>query len=166
MKYFSGFCFKNERELFSPFIDESEFSVAGFSYGAIQALQYCLQSSTRVDNLILLSPAYFVNESEKFKKMQLLFFKKDTQNYIDNFAQNTLFPSQKDITCYLQTGHYRQLQELLYYDWSDLDKLDKNIKVEIHLGAKDKIIDAKKACNLFKNYGECYLYKEYGHLLH
>ena len=165
MKYFSGFCFNDEKELFSDFVEESDFSIAGFSYGAIKALQYTLHSQKRVDKLILLSPAFFLNKDEKFKKMQLLFFKKDPQSYIQNFVKNTLFPSQKNLQNYIHTGCYSELKELLYYDWQDLKKLHKDIKVEIHLGAKDKIVDTKDACEFFKEYGECFFYKNYGHLL-
>mgnify|MGYP006872616152 CR=1 FL=1 len=38
MRFYSGFGFWNERELFKEYIDDNEFCVAGFSYGAQKAL--------------------------------------------------------------------------------------------------------------------------------
>ena len=59
MKYFSGFSLCNEEELFSDFLEEGEFNVAGFSFGAQNALEYVLSTDKRVDKLQLLSPAFF-----------------------------------------------------------------------------------------------------------
>lgn len=165
MKFFSGFCFEDESTLFDSYVEKNEFVVAGFSYGAIQALKYTLKSKERIDTLILLSPAFFNDKDAKFKKMQLLFFAKDSQNYMQHFVQNVCHPSKQDITAYINKGTKEQLQELLYYDWSDLERIDPTIKIEIHLGAKDKIIDAQTAHNFFKNYGQSYLYRDFGHLL-
>jgi len=165
MKYFSGFSFFNESEIFNSFLPQNDFCVAGFSYGAIKALRYTLQSPHRIDKLILLSPAFFNDKNAKFKKIQILFFAKEPQKYIDNFIQNVTYPASLDLSSYIKIGSKEELKDLLEYDWSDLDKLDANIKLEIHLGAKDKIINPKKAHEFFKNYGESYLYKNYGHLL-
>jgi len=165
MKYFSGFSFQNESEIFTPLLPQNDFCIAGFSYGAIKALRYTLQSPHRIDKLILLSPAFFNDKDTTFKKMQLLSFAKDPQKYMDNFIQNVAYPTSIDLSRYIKMGSKEELKDLLEYDWSDLDKLDSNIKLEIHLGAKDKIIDAKKAHEFFKNYGESYLYKNFGHLL-
>jgi hypothetical protein len=38
MKFYSGFGFWNEKELFSEYLEDREFVVAGFSYGAQKAL--------------------------------------------------------------------------------------------------------------------------------
>jgi len=165
MKYFSGFCFENEFELFKPFVTPNDFCVVGFSYGAINALRYALWANVRIDSLILLSPAYFVPTDEKFKKMQLLFYKKDRQNYLQNFAQNACHPSSTEIEKYIKPSPENDLKDLLYYDWKEIEKLPKDIRVEVHLGAKDKIIDASAAKEFFTQYAQCYVYKDYGHLL-
>ena len=39
-KYFSGFSLENEEELFSKYIIENDFTISGFSYGAIKAFEY------------------------------------------------------------------------------------------------------------------------------
>ncbi len=36
-KYFSGFCFFEESELFKDYIIQNDFTVSGFSYGAVKA---------------------------------------------------------------------------------------------------------------------------------
>ena len=59
MKYFNGFSLNGEKELFKEYLIDSEFSVAGFSYGAIEAFEYVYNGKDRVDRLILLSPAFF-----------------------------------------------------------------------------------------------------------
>ncbi len=166
MRFFSGFCLQGERELFAEFLQPNDFTVAGFSYGAIKALEYTLQAPQRIDRLVLLSPAYFANKDAKFKKMQLLFFKKDPESYIRQFLQNVASPSALDMSPYLQPQDSRQLHELLHYDWQKLGDLDPNLTLEIHLGGKDRIIDAHRAHDFFKRYGESYLHKNLGHILH
>ncbi len=165
MKFFSGFCLQNEKELFSDCLQDNDFTVAGFSMGAIDALEYTLRATERIDRLILLSPAYFCDKDAKFKKTQLLFFKKNPQNYIQNFLQNAAYPSDADVNAYAKEGSRDQLQKLLEYDWSALKQLDTNICLEVHLGAKDRIIDAYSAHDFFKHYAQSFLYKPYGHLL-
>lgn len=169
--YFSGFCLKDEKEVFKPYLEENDFTVSGFSYGAINALEYtlkCLDEGKRVDKLQLFSPAYFVDKNLKFKRLQLIFFKKDEREYKNNFIKNTIYPKDIDMTKYTTNGTYEQLDELLNYSW-DKEKLEKlldaNIKVEIFIGVKDKIVDAISSKDFFKNYGEVYFIKDVGHIL-
>ncbi len=51
MRYFSGFSLNGEQELFRDFLVDGEFTVAGFSYGAIRAFEYALDAIERVDRL-------------------------------------------------------------------------------------------------------------------
>ena len=165
--YFSGFSLKNEKELFSSYIKKSDFIISGLSYGAIKALEYVLETKKRVDKLQLFSPAFFNNKDKKYKRMQLMFFKKDPKKYCDNFLKNCGF-LKDDATQYFHMGSFEELQELLDYTWDEkkLQKLlDKNIKIEIYLGGNDKIIDSKEALEFFKNFGEVYFIKEKGHIL-
>ena len=46
--YFSGFCLANEKELFKQFIIENDFTVSGFSYGAINALEYTIKQLKKI----------------------------------------------------------------------------------------------------------------------
>jgi len=166
--YFSGFSLSGENEIFKDFLVDTEFSVAGFSYGAIKAFEYALDNHKRVDRLTLLSPAFFQDKNEAFKRAQLRYFKLNRELYIKNFLDNIAYPSKVDLTQYLDIGTYSQLESLLNYRW-DIEKL-KNLKsrgviVEIFLGKSDKIIDSKKALNLFSKITTTYYINGRGHIL-
>lgn len=166
--FFSGFCFSNECELFLDYLEKNDFTISGFSYGAIKAFQKALKSETRVDKLQLFSPAFFQTKDEKFKKMQLMFFKKDEEQYIKNFLGNVKSPIYKDIDKYFKKGNIEELKELLEFVWSkdDLKKLNsKGVKIEVFLGAKDLIIDSNEAKDFFKDFATVYYFKDKGHLL-
>lgn len=167
-KYFSGFCFKNESELFDEYIINNDFTISGFSYGAIKAFEEALSTTKRVDKLQLFSPAFFQNFDDKFKRTQLMYFKKDANAYCQNFLSNVVYPTNLDISKYFELGTAEQLEELLNYNWSEekLQKLvDKGTKIEVYLGGVDKIIDSSKAKDFFKNFATVYYIKEKGHLL-
>jgi len=168
MKYFSGFSLENEQELFKFWLNSSQYTVAGFSYGAIKALEYVYNSKNRVDRLILLSPAYFNNKKESFKKMQLLYFKKDSKKYINNFLANITNNSSIDLNNYLKNGTKEELKELLYYKW-DINKLreisNKGTQIEVILGENDKIIDSKEALIFFDKEAITYYIKNANHIL-
>lgn len=169
--YFNGFCLINEDELFNEFIVKNDYSVSGFSYGAINALEYTLnmiKNNKRVDLLQLFSPSYFCTQSTKYKRMQLIHFNIDTQTYINNFINNASYPSKLEMNKYLCKGTYTQLETLLYYEWNkeDLELLVKNnVKIEVYLGQKDKIIDTKKSKDFFINFAEIYFFNNCGHML-
>ncbi|MBY0541209.1 MAG: pimelyl-ACP methyl ester esterase BioV [Campylobacterales bacterium] len=167
-KFFSGFCFFEESELFDEYLIKNDFTISGFSYGAIKAFEEVLNSEKRVDKLQLFSPAFFQNYDDKFKRTQLMYFKKDENAYCQSFLQNVIFPTNLDISKYFKLGTIKELEELLYYEWSEekLQKLvDKGTKIEVYLGGVDKIIDASKAKEFFKNFATVYYIKEKGHLL-
>lgn len=165
--YFSGFSLEGEKELFKEYIIENDFTVSGFSYGAIKAFEYVLQTDNRIDLLQLFSPAFFQDKDTKYKRMQLMFFKKDSKNYCDNFLKNCGF-SLEVAKRYFDEGTFSELEELLYYEW-DKEKLqklvDRDIKIEIYLGSADKIINANDALEFFKQFSEVYFIKEKGHIL-
>jgi len=165
--YFNGFSLKNEQELFNQYIEKSDFVVSGFSYGAIQAIEYVLTTNDRVDKLQLLSPAYFNDKDKKYKRMQLMYFKKDAATYCDNFLKNSGFPQGK-LTRYFNMGAYEELEELLNYEWT-IEKLEqllsKNIRIEVFLGSDDKIIDSLEALEFFRKFSEVYYIKNKGHIL-
>lgn len=168
MKFFSGFCLHNEQELFDNWLENSEFAVSGFSFGAQKALQYALSSQTRIDKLQLFSPAFFNDKDEKFKRMQLMFFGRDKDAYIQNFLTNTAYPKNASLQQYYKNGTLEELQQLLYYHWEEekLQKLkDKNIKIEVFIGELDKIVDSKKSAEFFKDFAEVYFIKNVGHIL-
>ena len=167
-KYFSGFCFFEESELFKDYIIQNDFTVSGFSFGAIKAFEEVLNSNNRVDKLQLFSPAFFQTKDEKFKRTQVMYFKKDANAYCQTFLSNVLSPLDLDISKYFKLGSIEELQELLYYEWSEekLQKLlDKGTKIEVYLGANDKIVETLSAKDFFVNFATVYYIKEKGHLL-
>ena len=165
--YFNGFSLKNEQELFSQYIEKSDFVVTGFSYGAIKAIEYVLTTNQRVDKLQLFSPAYFNDKDKKYKRMQLMYFKKDGFTYCDNFLKNSGFPQGKS-SRYFDMGTYKELEELLNYEWMS-EKLEQllsqNITIEVFLGSDDKIIDSSEALEFFRKFSEVYYIKNKGHIL-
>ena len=169
--YFSGFCLKNEKILFKEYIEENDFTVSGFSYGAIKALEYTLNSISlgdRIDKLQLFSPAYFMDKTEKFKRLQLIFFKKNEIEYKDNFIKNIIYPSDININNYIVNGKYEELNKLLNYQWNieDLELLvKKNVKIEVFIGSDDKIINSEKTKEFFKKISDVYYIKNVGHIL-
>ena len=167
-KYFSGFCFENEKELFKEYLYQNDFCVSGFSYGAIKAFEYVYNTKLRVDTLQLFSPAFFQTMDKKTKRLQLMFFKKDKNNYIQNFLENVVYPDKKDIKKYFKEGLDTELNELLNYTWDEKklqELLSKGIKIEVFLGGNDKIIDSKIAKDFFKDFATVYYIKEKGHIL-
>ncbi len=165
--YFSGFSLKGEKELFKEYIKENDFVISGFSYGAQKAFEYVLNANNRIDLLQLFSPAFFNEKDEKYKRMQLMFFKKNKQQYCDSFLDNCGFDEKKSAK-YFSEGTYAELEELLNYTWNR-EKLqqivDRNIKIEIYLGSDDKIIDSEKTLEFFKKFADIYYIKNRGHIL-
>ena len=168
MRYFNGFSLKNEEIFFKEYLIDSDYSVAGFSYGAQRAFEYVYHSSNRVDRLILLSPAFFQNQKKSFFRTQLRYFKTNPQNYIEQFVKNVTYPSSINLNSYLDIGSYEELESLLLYSW-DRDKIlelkDRGVEIEIFLGEKDKIVDTKESFEFFSELTTTYFIKGVGHLL-
>ncbi|MEN8718040.1 MAG: pimelyl-ACP methyl ester esterase BioV [Sulfurovum sp.] len=166
--FFSGFCLENEVEFFSEYATPNDFTISGFSYGAIKAFEEVLNSNERVDKLQLFSPAFFQTQDKKYVRLQLMFFKKDENQYCENFLKNVTNPLNKDISKYFTLGTYEELEELLTYKWDEekLQKLiSKGTKIEVYLGSEDKIIDSHKAKDFFRNYATVYFINNKGHIL-
>jgi pimeloyl-ACP methyl ester carboxylesterase len=171
MIFFSGFSLRNEQELFLEYLKGyvgNPYVIAGFSYGAIKALEYTLQTDRRIDKLILLSPAWFKNKSRAFVKTQLIHYRKDPDKYIETFFKNASYPSSTELEPYRASSEIEELEELLTYSWPE-EKLqtvvDRKIDIETCLGARDRIVDALSAHDFFKNFSTSYLFKPFGHLL-
>lgn len=165
--YFSGFCFKGEKEIFKDYIDSKAYNISGFSYGAQKAFEYAynkMKNKQRVNKITLLSPAFFQNKSTKYKQLQLEAFNKDSSLYLKNFLESIGEVEKR----YIQLGTLEQLKELLTYEWNH-DKikeiLDFGCELEVYLGGRDKIIDAYKVLKFFSSYAVVYLNKEANHLL-
>jgi len=168
MKYFSGFSLANEQELFAPYLIVSDFNVAGFSYGAIKALEYAFTCKERIDTLQLFSPAFFGDRDSRFKKLQTLSFTKNSTAYCEAFLNNVATPSTSDMTPYFQQGSAEELYELLHYVW-DARKLqalcERGVKIEVYLGECDAIINAFTCKDFFVPFASVYYFKRVGHIL-
>ena len=168
MKYFNGFSLNGEKELFKEYLIDSEFSVAGFSYGAIEAFEYVYNGKDRVDRLILLSPAFFQNCKKGFIKTQLRYFKMDRDRYIEQFLKNLSYPSNVNLKQYLSIGTFEELNSLLSYIWNRnrvLELINREITIEVFIGGKDKIVNSIDSFNFFSNITTTYLLKNLGHIL-
>jgi pimeloyl-ACP methyl ester carboxylesterase len=168
VKYFNGFSLRGEEKLFEVYLDESDFAVAGFSFGAQLAFEYAYHSDGRIEKLILLSPAFFQNEKKSFIRTQLRYFEQDKQAYREQFLANVAYPVQVDLSAYLDNGSKEELESLLTYRWSSekiVELLERGTKIEVYLGGRDKIINSDTAFTFFSALTTSYLIKEAGHLL-
>lgn len=168
MKYFNGFSLQNEEKLFEPYLIDSDYSVAGFSYGAQKAFEYAYQTKERIDRLILLSPAFFQTQKPSFVRAQLRYFEAGQDAYVTQFLANVSYPSELKLSNYLKVGTKEELEALLNYKW-DAKKiqeiLDRGTTIEVFLGDDDKIIDTQKAFDFFAPLTTTYCIKHVGHLL-
>jgi pimeloyl-ACP methyl ester carboxylesterase len=168
MKYFNGFSLQNEEVFFEPYLRQDAYSVAGFSYGAQQALEYVYHTQERVDRLMLLSPAFFQNQKESFLRMQLRYFQTAKQAYIEQFLTNVVLPASLDLSPYVKEGSFDQLESLLYYRWEEKklqEVIERGTTIEVFLGGSDQIIDGMNAFDFFKTLCPTYLIKDAGHIL-
>lgn len=168
MMFFSGFCLQNEEALFEPYLIQSDFTVAGFSYGAIKAFEYAFTCKERIDTLQLFSPAFFEDHDAKFKKLQTLSFTKNSEVYTQNFMQNCTYPSTFNVAPFFQKGSIEELHELLHYTW-DKTRLrslhERGVNIEVYVGECDTIIHALHVKDFFVECATVYYLKRVGHIL-
>ncbi|WP_373035445.1 pimelyl-ACP methyl ester esterase BioV [Sulfurimonas sp.] len=170
MLFFSGFSLAREEYLFDEYLKKSDYTVSGFSYGAIKAfdnVRQQLASLKRVDTLQLISPAFFQTKDSKFKRMQILAYSKNERAYMNQFMNSCFEPYEKKIVEHRNTSK-EELDELLNYEWDleELQKLvDKGVKIEVYLGEMDKIIDVEAAREFFLQVATVTYIKEANHFL-
>jgi hypothetical protein len=170
MKFYSGFTLENEEIFFDKYINRSRYTICGFSYGAIKAIEDVkehLRDLKRVDTLQLFSPAFFQNRDEKFKKMQILGFTKNRDLYIDNFIKASFYPYPLKNVEHNEDG-IDDLKELLFYEWNkqELQEIaQRGVKIEVYLGEKDKVIDANAAREFFLPLSTVTYIKDANHFL-
>jgi len=168
VRYFNGFSLQEEEQLFGEYLIQSDLCVAGFSYGAQQALEYVYSATQRVDRLILLSPAFFQNQKPSFIRTQLRYFRNKKEEYIKQFLANAAYPSEVDLTVFYKKSTDEELEALLSYRWESekIKKItDRGTTIEVFLGSEDKIIDASAALDFFAQKTVTYWIKGAGHLL-
>lgn len=153
-EFFGGFALAGESHYFDEFINPSCYTVGGFSYGAIKAIRKVLEmleEGRRVDTLLLISPAFFQDRDAKFKKLQRMAFVANKALYLDNFLNSCFSPHARKAV-ELGECSVGELDELLEYVWSAKELallVQSGVKIEVYLGDKDAIIDAKKAKEFF-----------------
>lgn len=170
MKFYSGFSLCNDAHFFEVFIKNSEYTVCGFSYGAIKALrdvQERIKQGKRVDTLQLFSPAFFQSQSDKFKRLQTLAYTKSQSKYLAQFINGCFSPYASKKIEHSSTD-LEELEDLLNYIWNidDLKYIEeKGVVIEVYLGGKDNIIDVKSAEALFLEVATVTYIKNANHFL-
>jgi len=170
MKFFSGFSLKNEEYFFEPYINRSEYAICGFSYGAIKAFENAeklLREGKRVDRLQLISPAFFQSKDEKFKRLQLMAYRKNEDEYLRQFINACFLPYERREVEHSVTV-LEELEELLYYEWSRvrLEALSKaGVTIEVYLGSADQIVDVTVAKEFFLDIATVTYIKDGNHFL-
>ena len=168
VKFFNGFSLRGEETLFASYLNESDFTIAGFSYGAQLAFEAVYHRDQRVEKLILLSPAFFQTEKKSFVRAQLRYFEQDQKSYVQQFLNNVAYTSRVDLSPYLERGSREALEALLTYQWDSekiAEVLARGTQIEVYLGGKDKIINSEEAFTFFSALTTTYLIKDAGHLL-
>jgi len=165
--FFSGFALRNEAHFFDDYLDRGHYTRSGFSYGAIKAFKEALSISSRVDRLQLLSPAFFQSKGEKFKRLQLIGYQKDSEAYIRRFTENCFSPYPLQKVSFAE-HNLEELEELLHYEWREEELqalLNRGTQIEVYLGGEDKITDVEAAYAFFLPFATVTLIKGANHFL-
>ncbi len=171
MEFYSGFGFKNEKALFRNYLEEGDFVVAGFSYGAQLALERVLEKidrGERVQKLQLISPAFFNHLPKAIKLKEVQNFTKNPELYMRFFYKKAAYPYKGELSFFQREAELGELKALLFYNWDEkkLTKVLKNgVKIEVFLGSMDKIVDPVKTEEFFKEFATTYFIKDVGHIL-
>jgi len=167
MRFYSGFCLRDESAFFAPYLRTNDYTVAGFSYGAVKAVRDVLDRRERIDTLQLFSPAYFCDKPDSFKRLQLKGYRRDSSLYRARFIESCFAPYPVQEVETYDEGE-AALEDLLTYDWPEaaLQSITgRGIKIEVYLGERDAVIDSEAAAAFFKPYATVYFFKEANHFL-
>lgn len=170
MQFHSGFSLHDDVHFFDGLLHTSEFTIAGFSYGAIAAFRECLSrlhEFKRIDRLQLFSPAFFQDQSAAFRRLQLKAYTQDESAYLAQFDANIFYPHTQKSLKHTETK-IEELQELLDFVWSREELrfvVSRGVKIEVYLGGKDAIINASNAREFFKEFATITYIKDANHLL-
>ncbi|WP_104748389.1 pimelyl-ACP methyl ester esterase BioV [Helicobacter cetorum] len=169
MRFFSGFGFQNESVLFQDWLLKGAYDVAGFSMGAINAIEYAFNEvlqKRRINSLLLFSPCMLSHKSLAFKRLQLFLFQKDKRSYMDNFYKEVgLNAGLENIK---QESSLKELEFLLNYKYSSYTikfLLEKGVNIEVFIGLKDNITDTQALLEFFVPLVKVWQFKDYNHLL-
>lgn len=165
--FFNGFALEMDEAVKNRFYHASDFTIAGFSYGAQRAVEEALQSSQRIDSLLLFSPAFFQHYDDAFKIAQLNAYEKSPQTYMKRFVKNAVAPYNYT----LSVGDHSKvmLQSLLFYNYvsSDLKKLvERGIAISVYASKLDKVVSYEQMYAFFKPYATITTFNSANHLLY
>ncbi|MCK9374449.1 MAG: pimelyl-ACP methyl ester esterase BioV [Sulfuricurvum sp.] len=155
MIFHSGFSLCNDHPFFTPFFKRSDYTVAGFSYGAIKAARYAAGAEERIDTLQLFSPAFFQTKKESFRRLQMGAYLNDPIGYTGKFIESCFAPCPVGEVALDPDANEHQLRELLYFVWDDTlmqTIKTKGIRIEVYLGLEDRVIDVAGAREFFIPY--------------
>lgn len=167
MRFYSGFALTEDQHFFDPYLKHSDYTVAGFSYGAIKAAQYTAEACERIDTLQLFSPAFFQTKKESFRRLQMGGYFKDSERYLENFLTSCFAPAPV-APMILGSNDAESLQELLYFEWTSelIESIRaKGIRIEVYLGLEDQVIDVMGAREFFLPYATVTSIKKANHFL-
>lgn len=167
MRFYSGFSLKEDRHFFESFIKKSDYTVAGFSFGAIHAARYVFENEERIDTLQLFSPAFFQTKKESFRRLQMGGYLKNSESYIEKFIETCFAPC--EVGPIARREHNADaLHELLYFEWRpDLMQsiVNNGTRIEVYLGFEDQVIDVVGAREFFLPYATVTSIKRANHFL-
>jgi len=132
------------------------------------AFEEAYSSESRIERLILISPAFFQNRSRRFVKLQIEAWEGDRELYISNFLKNCSYPSGVDLKRYFSMGRREELSYLLSYRWDESKLMElkkRGVEIEVFIGKKDKIVDSKAVLDFFGEFATIYLFRRGGHIL-
>lgn len=167
MRFYSGFALRGDQCFFDPFLKHSEYTVAGFSYGAIKAALFAAEARERIDTLQLFSPAFFQTKKESFRRLQMGGYFKDSERYLESFLTSCFAPLPA-VPVTFGENDAESLQELLYFEWTPplMEKiLSKGIRIEVYLGLNDQVIDVSGAREFFIPYATVTSIRQGNHFL-
>ena len=167
MRFYSGFALSDDQHFFDPYLKHSDYTVAGFSYGAIKAAQYACDAHERIDTLQLFSPAFFQTKKESFRRLQMGGYFKDSERYLDNFLTSCFAPLPKSLISLGDTDA-DGLEELLYFEWTRelMEAIRaKGTRIEVYLGVEDHVIDVEGAREFFIPYATVISIRRGNHFL-
>lgn len=156
MIFYSGFSLTNDARFFEKFLEKNDYTVAGFSYGAIKAALYAFEANKRIDTLQLFSPAFFQTKKESFKRLQVSAYLKDPSDYRNNFLSSCFSPWCIEHVDLDYNANESDLRELLYFEWTTTlmeSLIVKGIRIEVFLGLEDNVIDVTGAREFFRTFG-------------
>ncbi|MEA3371508.1 MAG: alpha/beta hydrolase, partial [Campylobacterota bacterium] len=111
--------------------------------------------------------AFFQSRDEKFKRLQLMSYKKSKDLYMKQFIASCFSPWEQKVVEHTDTT-IDELRELLEYRWNieELKEIaKKGVNIEVYLGGKDQIIDVNAAKELFLEVATVTYIKDANHFL-